>query len=125
MVWAKFDDGYPFNKKIRKLTDAQFRLDVSGICWAAQHDTNGFIDVDDIDIISDVRNASKVVEGLVTRRRWERVDGGWQIHDYLVYNPSAEKVRKVREARAKAGSLGGRNSSKSKANLRAVGDTDA
>jgi hypothetical protein len=43
MPWAKFDDRYPWHRKVRPLSDAAFRLDVSAICWCAENLTDGVI----------------------------------------------------------------------------------
>lgn len=137
MTWAKFDDGYPMDRKVRPLSDAAFRLDVSGICYTARHGFDGHIPADDLGIVSEVRRPDVAVAELVKRGRWHEPDhgceskhcrpikDGWLIHDYLAYNPTAEQVREIREARAKAGAAGGRKSSKNRAHLKAVGEADA
>jgi hypothetical protein len=96
MPWARFDDRYPSHRKIRKLSDAAFRLDVSAVCWSAENLTDGFIAHDDLMIVADVRDPESAAEELVARGRWEVRPGGWAIHDYLEYNPSAEQVKSER-----------------------------
>lgn len=100
MPWGRFDDEYPHNRKIRKLSHEAFRLDVSGILWANKYGTDGFIADDDLPLVcTEVRRAERCAEELANRGRWERVHGGWYIHDFLDYNPSAEQVAADREAR--------------------------
>jgi hypothetical protein len=110
MTWCKFDDRYPTNRKIRPLSDAAFRLDVSGICWASENTTDGHIPPDDLDTVSDVKRPTIAAAELVRRGRWhaaghtcttcQPIEAGWIIHDYLSYNPTAAKVQHERDAKA-------------------------
>lgn len=137
MAWARFDDKHPLNIKVRKLSDAAFRLDVSAICFTAAHGQDGWIGPDDLPLCSDVKQPAKAATELVERGRWHvpghdceskwcrPIKEGWLIHDYLAYNPPAAAVEKKRTARAEAGRAGGKASSKSRATLRAVGEANA
>lgn len=111
MPWARFDDRYPSNRKVRPLSDAAFRLDVSAICWSSEHLTDGRVPLDDITAVSDVRRPTVYASELVGRGRWHKpghscedcahIESGWVIHDYLKYNPPRSKVLAEREAKAK------------------------
>jgi hypothetical protein len=118
MPWAKFDDRYPWHRKVRPLSDAAFRLDVSAICWCAENLTDGVILPEHLPLVSDVKRPAKAAAELVRQQRWhddaagcgvcpDVPAGGWVIHDYLDYNPTREKVEEDREKRRKAGALGG------------------
>src|SRR5262245_18716607 len=48
-----------------------------------------------------------VVEDLAAAGLWEQVDGGWQIRDYHDYQPTRERVLKVRAVRREGGRTGG------------------
>lgn len=109
MPWARFDDNYPNNRKVRPLSDAAYRLDSSAICWSNANLTDGFVRDDELEVVSDVKKPRPAVEELVLRGRWDKTEAGWQIHDFLDYNPSREQVlaerakaaerqRKAREA---------------------------
>jgi len=50
---------------------------------------------------------------------WETAEHGYNVHDYLEYNPSKDDVLALREERAKAGSIGGQRSAASKAQAKA------
>lgn len=101
MPWARFDDRYPSNRKIRRLSHEAFRLDVSGICWCNENLTDGFIaDVDLPFVCSEIRNPKKVAKELEDKGRWERLPDGYFIHDYFDYQPRAEQVRAARKAKA-------------------------
>jgi hypothetical protein len=99
MPWAKFDDRMPSNRKIRLLSDAAFRLYVSSVCWCSEQLTDGRIATEELRIVSDVRDPEAAAGELVARGLWEEVDGGWLVHDFHDYNPTAAAVR---DERAKA-----------------------
>ena len=118
MPWAKFDDRYPWHRKVRGLSDAAFRMDVSAVCWCSENLTDGVIEAEFLTLVSDVRNPRKVAAELVRSGRWHDDDhdcgacpalptGAHIVHDYLDYNPTREKVEKDREQRRKAGERGG------------------
>lgn len=98
MPWVKFDDKFPRHRKVRRLSDSAFRLHVSAIHWCSEHLTDGHVPADELDLVSDVRSPRRVVVEL-ERELWVRTESGWLIHDYLDYQPSAEKVRAEREAK--------------------------
>lgn len=111
MPWARFEDRYPANRKVRPLSDAAFRLDVTAVCWSSEQLTDGHI-ADLADLVG-VKRPEKAAAELVTRGRWHThghvcpspkcrpIEDGWLIHDYLIFNPSREKVLVEREAKAK------------------------
>lgn len=100
MPWARFEDRFPWHRKIRKLSDAAFRLHVSGICWSAEHLADGYIPPDDLQLVSDVKHPQKVVGELVRHGLWNAVEDGWCIHDYHDYQPTSEHVRIERKKAA-------------------------
>lgn len=126
MPWAKFDDRYPWHRKIRPLSDSAFRLDASAICWCAENLTDGVIEATQLPLVSDVKRPAKAAAELVEQGRWHDdhndcetcpavPPGGWVIHDYLGYNPTRAKVEEEREKRRKAGEIGGKASGRSRA----------
>jgi hypothetical protein len=111
MTWGRFDDRYPSNRKIGRLSDAAFRLDVSGILWSSENLTDGRIAPDELGLIPKIKRPKACAAELVEKGRWHisghlcercpQVDDGWIIHDYHEYNPTAEKVREEKQAKAK------------------------
>jgi hypothetical protein len=99
MAWARLDDMLPMHPKVRALSDAAFRLYICAICWSNLHLSDGYIPSQHLRYMSDVRRPQQCAEQLVQADLWEKVDDGWWIHDYLQYQPSAEKVRQEREAK--------------------------
>lgn len=100
MPWARFDDRFPSNRKVRLLSDGAFRLYVSSICWSAENLTDGVIKTAELRLVADVRAARTRAKELVEFGLWEELPRkGWLIHDYHEYNPTAEQVRADRAAK--------------------------
>lgn len=100
MPWARFDDRFPSNRKVRLLSDGAFRLYVSAICWSAENLTDGVIKTAELRLVADVRATRTRAKELVEAELFEVVEGvGWKIHDYHEYNPTAEQVRADRAQR--------------------------
>jgi hypothetical protein len=121
----KFDDQFTIHRKVSGLTDAAFRLHVEAIFWCARNLTDGFIAQDDLAIVSRYRRPEGYVTELVGRGAWDVVDGGWHIHDYLVWQQSRSKTLQVRDARKKSGTLGGIRSGESRRKPRGKPKQDA
>lgn len=137
MTWAKLDDGFPFDLKIRTVSDAAFRLDVSAICWSAAHGSDGHIQPAWLGLLSDVKKPTGAATELVESGRWHLpghdckskwcrpIEDGWLIHNYLRYNPAAQYAAIKSKRRADAGRAGGQASGRSRATLKAVGEANA
>lgn len=101
MPWCRFDDGYWSNRKIIRARLAASGLDARAITWCAGALTDGFVPDDMLAVIAGGDPAAKKAAArLVEVGRWTRDDnaGGWWIHDYLAFNPSAASVLEQREA---------------------------
>jgi hypothetical protein len=118
MPYVRLDDTISDNRKTVKnwaVDPAVFGLDVRAIAWCGKHLTDGHVPADILDEWfgrhGDAMRA-RLCEQLVISGRWdERPDGdGYQIHDYLDYNPSKAQVEDRVEARKKAGAKGGKKS---------------
>lgn len=100
MPWAKFDDDLLTNPKFMTVGAEAKLLYMSSIVHCAKALTDGMVQqrvalsIARLVGISDFATAS---EELVDAELWEITDGGWQIHDYLEYNPSREKVLAERD----------------------------
>jgi hypothetical protein len=82
------------------LSDRAFRLYVSALCWSSENLTEGLIRDEELRVIAHVRGMKAAAKELEDRQLWDRVDVGWQIHDFLEYNPDRAKVKAEREANA-------------------------
>lgn len=109
MAWARFDDMFPWSRKVRRMSDAAFRLHVSGIVACARDLTDGVLTQDDLDDLPPMRGLPKRLEELVKSDAWhvkghrchgcvQPPAGGWVIHDYLDYNPTKADVEAEKAA---------------------------
>lgn len=92
MPWVKLDDRFPSHRKIALLSDRAFRLHVSAMCWCAENLTDGHIGDRELALVTRVRGVKATAQQLEDAGLWDRTEDGWEIHDYLEYNPSREQV---------------------------------
>lgn len=129
MGWGKFDDAYPHHPKMLAAGADGLALDVAAVCYSNRYGTDGFIPEAMLPaLFPPLKSPAKVARKLVDVGRWELTDGGWLIHDFGDYNPTAAEVEERRQKRAAAGRKGGQRSkppSKREANASPVAsDTD-
>jgi len=102
--WARLDDACTDHLKLRRAGTAGLALWTASIVWCSRHLTDGFIPADMLhDIwrpVGESFDAHAACARLVAAGLWDDVDGGWQVHDYLDYNPSREEVMRAREQAA-------------------------
>lgn len=107
-MWAKLDDQFFYHPKVRAAGKDGRLLYVAGLVWVAGALTDGFIATTDLQLIAamvEVHPHHSV--RLVDVGLWETTPGGWTVHDYHDFNPSADDERRKREARSTAGRKGG------------------
>lgn len=112
MPWAKLDDRFHNNRKVRRVwrrCPVALGLHVMAITYCAGELTDGFVDEEFVfDQIPDDELRAEVILALISAELWTNGDGdGWWINDYTEYNPSREEVLAKRERTAAAGRLGG------------------
>jgi hypothetical protein len=123
MVWARVDDGILDNDKIVRAGVFGFALHMAAITWCCRNLTDGIIPAARVTALLDLSRVSYdaanplalidgpssmggaeglsalvVAEHLVDVGLWERVPGGYEVHDFLEYNPSREQVTGKRKA---------------------------
>lgn len=97
MSWARIDDAMPDSLKVAPLSDAAFRAYVTSICYCARSLSDGFVPSKKA---KEFTGRPRVVQELTDACLWEAVTDGFKVHDYLVYNPTREKVLAERAAAA-------------------------
>ncbi|GAA2199837.1 hypothetical protein [Streptomyces bangladeshensis] len=100
MPWVKLDDRFPSHRKVALLPDRAFRLHVSAICWCSENLTDGRIADRELPLVAKIRGLKATAQQLVDAGLWDRIEGGWEIHDYLDYNPSRAQVIAERKKNA-------------------------
>lgn len=95
MSWFKVADGFHDHPKFWNVSEYAVCLWVRAGSWSAKQLTDGF--VPDGMIQRWTRNADIAAQELVSNGAWKAVEGGYQFHDWTDWNPSKEKVLKLRE----------------------------
>jgi len=101
MGWVKLDDGFFRNPKVLQVGRDAKVLYLAGLCYSGSALTDGFIPANAPKVLAadaEVASAKRPVEELVQAGLWIPVEGGFQVHDYLEFNQSAERVRANRDA---------------------------
>lgn len=104
MTWVRIDDEFGEHPKIAALSSPAFRAHVLALCYCNRNLTDGYIPLSVAKMLTgSARRLTELVEGEL----WERDEnGGYQIHDYLEYNPPREWVEDQRKKRSDAGKKG-------------------
>lgn len=98
MSWIKLDDQIAHHPKVASAGVSTW-LWVASIGFARKYLTDGFIPEGCIASLSaGIDKPRSHMQRLVKAKLMDKVDGGYQIHDYLHFNDSAEQVRARREA---------------------------
>lgn len=111
MAWVRVDDAFYDHPKFHDVNALGVALWVTSLAWANRNLTDGFIprsqavrliNLDGIDIHHGMAGrpviADDAIDQLIGCGAWIEVDRGYQIVNYLEFQPSAEKVRADREA---------------------------
>jgi hypothetical protein len=107
MAWANFDDQFASHPKIVPLSDGAFRLHVSGICYSAQHLTDGLIGAEAVPTLRPKFRPAMLAE-LVERNLWIKHGDVYEIRDYLQWNRSRDEINEERERKRRVRSEAGR-----------------
>lgn len=100
MSWLRIDDGFAEHAKIGALSDRSFRLHVTALCYCARNLTDGVLDERSLRIVCAIvakGNLRRNVAELVDAGLWHPFGDGFEINDFLDYNPTAERVKEDRE----------------------------
>ena len=109
MAWAKIDDKFYDNPKVRKAGKEATCLYLSGLVYSSNQLTEGFISDAALGLVAYkgfVENEQTYASVLVDCGLWDQVEGGYIIHDYLEYNPTKEEIEEARARKSAAGKKG-------------------
>lgn len=110
MAWVKIDDQAPRNAKLLRAGPAAAWLWVCGIAHCQAHLSEGFIADVALSMIG-VRGAGRareLADRLVACALFDRVDGGYIVHDYLDFNETREEALARKTSLAAKRSVSGR-----------------
>jgi hypothetical protein len=119
-MWARLDDELLDH---RKVFDAGKRIGANGpaiaigmyavsLMWANKHLTDGYLPKTTIESFRHVKDPLAVADALAHAGLFDKVDGGFAIHDFGEYNPSAKAIKdkrkedRLRKQRERAGKNG-------------------
>lgn len=111
MGYALIDDKFFSNPKVRRAGVKVAYMYLAGLAHANSYLTDGIILTDDLPILaaqSEIKGAKKAAQTLVECGLWDKIDGGWFIHDYFDFNKSKAEIEAAQEQKRAAGSKGGR-----------------
>jgi hypothetical protein len=99
MSWAKVDDRANEHRKQLEAGAEACWLWTCGLMYANRQDArDGFIPALVLPMLYPFRGPKKLAARLVDVGLWEKVDGGYRVHNYHQWNPTKEQVEAEREA---------------------------
>jgi hypothetical protein len=103
MAYVRLDDQIGEHVKVLRAGPAAAWMWAMGIAYSNRRLTDGFIPAEQIDRLTSERGAAaaKMAARCVDAGLFVPVDGGYQVHDYLTWNPSRDKVEQDKAAAAK------------------------
>jgi len=120
MTWAKLDDQFYLNPKNAPIDRDEQDLYIAGLVYCNGQLTDGFIHESKLMQLyiwaklpfeaNALANAQAIASRLLEHEMWEIASNGYQVHDFLDWNPSKSEVLALRKARSEAGKLGGERS---------------
>lgn len=102
MGWVKLDDRFPDHPKVVDLSDRAFRAHVTLLCYCAEHETDGIVKTTVAHRAAGIKGTRELVDAGV----WHEVEAGYEIHDFLAYNPSRAETQERRRSKSVAGAMG-------------------
>lgn len=96
MVWLRIDDQIAHHPKFIAAGPVAGWLWICGNAYCNKYLTDGFIRASALGTLGGVSNAKRWAEKLVEAGLWDRVDGGYRVHDFHDFNPTADAVKKKR-----------------------------
>ena len=95
MTWARFEDTCPEHPKVDVLSDAAHRLWFNAVCYSTKMLTDGRITTSILKKLYP-RKQLALADELVRAGLWHEVSDGYDIHDFLTYQPKRADVLKRR-----------------------------
>jgi len=111
MTWVRIQPEAPVHSKSFRVGLEAFGFDVAGLAYCVRLLTDGFVPESDLGLVFpgvSPRQARRLIERLVSVGRWVPVDGGWRIHDYDQYQPTAQDIIDDQAEKHRIRSAGGK-----------------
>jgi hypothetical protein len=101
MGWVRIDDNFPHHPKVVAVGATAMGLYVAALCHSNVFMTDGFVSKVCLGSVLEWKSSKskeRAVSALVAAGLWTVVEGGYQIHDYLDYQPSRAQIVGERDA---------------------------
>ena len=98
MSWVKLDDQFTDHPKVVKAGPMAAWLFVCGLAYCGRFLTDGTIPKEQVRRLADIDDPMTHAAKLVSVGLWHETSDGFQVNDYLEYNPAGDKVRAERSA---------------------------
>ena len=89
MSWVRVDDRAWSHPKLTKVGGNSVKLWLFGLCWCNQHQTDGVIPKHALTLLGGTK---KSVTELVSAGLWETTGDGWNVRNYLEFQPSRAQL---------------------------------
>lgn len=99
MAYLKIDDNAPWHPKHLQAGPVACWLWLCGLAYCQRQATDGFIPTAALPTLG-VGNWRRPAAHLVAAGLWHKVDGGYQVHDFLDWNDSAEERKRKTEKKS-------------------------
>lgn len=104
LEWVRLDTAFPRNPKILALVELKaFRAVtcyVAGLAYSGEHGLDGFIPRSALPFLHAGQREARQLEDVGL---WQWTEGGWDVHDWHDYQPTAQEAQDRRDrARAAA-----------------------
>ncbi|MGE5619566.1 MAG: HNH endonuclease [Sphingomonadaceae bacterium] len=100
MTWVRLSDDWYDHPKFLAAEADGFWLWAACLAWSNHHKTNGLVPDAIVQRFVQGKRKKALVARLLRVCLWEPTEGGYRIHDYLHYQPSAEEIASEREQAA-------------------------
>lgn len=103
-MWAKFDDDYLENRKVRTVSAMAQHLHMAAILHCSKGETDGFFPKYDLALVSArarIEMTSNAMQELLDAKLMHDHGDRYEVHDFLDYNPSHAELEAKRASGAK------------------------
>ena len=124
MPWVRIDDQFYQHPKVVAVGPLGIAMQVSGLCYCNRYLTDGFIPLEVVPrlVPFDEAKVKQLVSNLLAACLWVAStlskQNGYIVHDYADYQSTKAQILTTREARKRAGQIGGKGRSLSEAKVK-------